>query len=473
MRRVIATVLLLSAAAGNAQDATTRPADAPKPDNPRVTPVVLAYRKARPAVVNISADRVVTARYGFGGFRGDPFGEVFPFPDVFSRPVPVKSIGSGFIIHPRGYAVTNAHVVSRAQRISVTTPDGEEYAARVISADPENDLAVLKVKLPEGETLPHLPLGGSDDLMVGETVIAIGNPMGYANTLTKGVISGIDRTLAFRGGVRFTGIIQTDAPINPGNSGGPLLNIRGELIGVTTAIRGDAQNIGFAIPVDALARELSALLDFERINRVVFGASVIQRHLNDGDAVFVEKVRPGSPADGKLRPGDRILALNGLAVRQIPEFTCAMLEVEPGRDVRLTCVRGGKRVRVTVPVLARPKPDGKALARALFGLTMRPITRQLARDLRLPVDKGLLVVGVDVGSPAHKLGLALKDVLFQVDRYYLTDLDDLGAALEEVRPGDVLRLGIVRGNEAIWAPLRTRKPPATRPAALPEQGTEP
>ena len=284
---------------------------ATRPANPRLTPVVLAYRKARPAVVNISTKKLARAKFGL--FGRDPFEDIFE--DTLASPlfrqVPVQSLGSGFLIHPNGYIVTNAHVVRRAQKITVTLADGSKYKALAISSDPDHDLAVLKINPLAGQQLAFLTLGRSDDLMVGETVIAIGNSMGYANSLTTGVISAIDRTMSFRDVVTIRGLIQTDAPINPGNSGGPLLNVKGELIGINTAIRADAQNIGFAIPIGRLAEELPHLLDFEGINRVIFGAVVVQRHGELEDELLVTEVRRGSPADGKLRVGDRIVALDG------------------------------------------------------------------------------------------------------------------------------------------------------------------
>jgi S1-C subfamily serine protease len=418
----------------------------------RVTPVVRAYRKVQNAVVNISTTKVVRSRMGF--FGPDRFDDVFPSPLV--RGVPVQSLGSGFVIHPDGYIITNDHVVRRAKEITVTTPDNSQYTARVISSDSRFDLAVLKVDPPDGAKLPHLPLGRSDDLMVGETVIAIGNPLGYASTLTTGVISALGRTMEFSGGVKYTDIVQTDAPINPGNSGGPLLNIHGELIGINTAIRADAQNIGFAIPVDALARELSALLDFERLNRVVFGASVAPRHTEEGDEVVVTRVRPGTPSEGKLREGDRIVSIDGAPVRQISDFMCIMVAREAGAQVELGCLREGEDVSATVVLESKPRPDGKALGQRLFGMTLRPVTPRLARDLRLPVSRGLLVVGLDESGPAAEIGVQLKDVLFQVGAYYVAKLDELGVILEDVRPGDEVRIGIVRGWVRAWAPIRAR-----------------
>jgi len=436
------------------------------PTDPRVTPVVLAYRKARPAVVNISTEQIITTRFGL--FGGDPFEDIFPIP--FVREVPVVSLGSGVIIDPSGYIVTNAHVIRRAQKITVNLDEKNKVPATVISADPKQDLAVLKVEPPKGVELPYLPLGRSDDLMVGETVIAIGNPLGYANSLTTGVISATDRTLDFRGGVQITGLIQTDAPINPGNSGGPLLNIKGELIGINTAIRGDAQNIGFAIPVDALAAELVNLLDFERINRVVLGASVIQRRGKAGEELHVAVVRRDTPADGKLHVGDQVLAINGKPVRQITDFTCRMLGVKAGEAISLKCLREGKEVTVSLTPKAKPRPDGNAMAQKLFGLTLREVTPELARDLRLPVEAGLLVVELEKDGPGEELGLKPKDVLFQMDRFYVKELETLGVILEEIKPGDVVKIGIIRGNVAAWVQVRSR---AEEPASRPAVGTAP
>jgi serine protease Do len=419
-------------------------------DDPRVTPVVLAYRKARPAVVNISTKKIIKARWGL--FGRDIFDEAFPSP--FVRRVPVVSLGSGVIIHPAGYIVTNAHVVRRAQEIAVTLADESSHAAKVISVDEKHDLAVLKIEAPADGELPHLPLGRSDDLMVGETVVAVGNPLGYANTVTTGIISATDRTLEFDKDVEYSGLIQIDAPINPGNSGGPLLNIKGELIGINTAIRADAQNIGFAIPVDALADELGRLLDFERINRVVFGVTVRQRHGKDGDELYIAAVRAGSPAHGKLRVGDRIVALDDKPVGQMPDFTCAMLAVRAGQTVRLACLRDGKTLSAAVTIRARPRPDGKALARKRLGVTLREVTPKLARDLQLPIDSGLLVVGIDAGGAADRIGVRLRDILFQVDRFYVKTLDQLGTTLEDVRSGQNVRVGILRGNIAAWVSMR-------------------
>ncbi len=429
------------------------------PNNPRVTPVVLAYRRAKPAIVNISATRVARVR---GLFNNPFFDDVFP-----SRPRRTTNLGSGVIIHPGGFVVTNAHVIQQARRIVVTTAEDVRYEARAIASDRACDLAILKLdpndplpgedgrRPPASNTLPHLPLGRSDDLMVGETVIAVGNPLGLSNTLTMGIISATDRTLRFGDESVFEGLIQTDAPINPGNSGGPLLNIKGEFIGINTAIRADAQNIGFAIPVDRLGDELVDLLDVERMKRVVFGARIVRPRRDRGGGLLVQQVRLETPAAEGLQAGDRVVAIDGEPVEQLTDYVFAMLSAEAGRTLRFTVRREGVRRTVEVTLARRPKPDGRKLAQRLLGLTLREITPELAREWSLPARSGLVVVGVDRGGPGDRIGVELKDVVFQVGRIHVGDLDELGAVLEDVRPGEALRVGVARRNIVAWATLRT------------------
>jgi serine protease Do len=342
----------------------------------------------------------------------------------------------------------------------VTLADKSACEAQVVAANAGDDLAVLKIEPKDGRPFPYLPLGRSDDLMIGETVIAIGNPLGYQNTCTTGIISALDRKLEFRGGRAYAGLIQTDAPINPGNSGGPLLNMAAGLIGVNTAIRADAQGIGFAIPVDRLTADLPKLLDFERLNRVVFGLTVQQRHLDTTEELVVTAVAPGSPAaKGGCRVGDRLLALNGKNLNQLPDYQFAMLNAAPNAAIKLTCWRNGKTLPLTVTVEPRPKPDGAALAGRLLGLEVRTVTPELARQLRLAARAGMLVTGVEREGPADRLGIRRGDIVFQLGRWYVTDLDRLGAILEDVTAGEALRIGIIRGRARAWTTIRVRRPP--------------
>ena len=452
-------------ASASALEAESRPADSGK--SLRVTPVVRAYRKASSAVVNISTQRLIPMGPRLFGLGDRPF-EDFRL-DIFTRKVPAISLGSGFLIHPGGYIVTNAHVVHRARKITVTLADKSGYGAAVVAANPARDLAVLKMTATKGRKFRFLRLARSDDLMIGETVVAIGNPLGYQNTCTTGVVSALDRTLKFAGGITYRGLIQTDAPINRGSSGGPLLNIAGELIGVTTAIRADARGIGFAIPTDSLLADLPKLVDFERLNRVVFGLRVKQVHGKDGEELLVAAVASGSPAaKAGCKKGDRLLALNGKALAQLPDYLLGMLAAEAGARVALRCDRGGRKVNLVVVVKARPKPDEATLARRHFGLTFQPVTPELARIRRLALEWGMLVTAVERGSPAARLGLRRGDVVFQLGRWYVTDLERLGAILEDVKPGQVLQIGILRSNEGAWTTIQARRidtlPPAGKKA---------
>ncbi len=449
----------------SALQAESRPADSGK--TLRVTPVVRAYRKASPAVVNISTQRLIAMGPRLLGLRDDPFKDFGP--SIFARKVPAINLGSGFLIHPGGYIVTNAHVVHRAQKITVTLADKSRYGAAVVAANPERDLAVLKMAATKDRKFRFLRLARSDDLMIGETVIAIGNPLGYQNTCTTGVVSALNRTLKFVGGTTYSGLIQTDAPINRGNSGGPLLNIAGELIGVTTAIRADAQGIGFAIPADSLLADLPKLVDFERLNRVVVGLGVKQAHGKDGEELLVASVAAGSPAAAAgCKKGDRLLAVNGQALAQLPDYLLAMLAAKAGAKVAIRCERDGREVNLAVLVRARPKPEGAALARRHFGLSVEAVTPELARLRRLPLEWGMFVTAVERGSPAARLGLRRGDVIFQLGRWYVTDLERLGAILEDVKPGQALQMGILRGNEGALTTIRARtidtSPPAGRKA---------
>jgi S1-C subfamily serine protease len=238
---VLSIVLAAPAGAGNEPPAAEARAS-------RRTPVVEVFESARDAVVSISSTEkvIVRSRSPFDSF----FDEFFEMPPSRERSRDI--VGSGFVIHSQGYIVTNAHVVARSSEQRVMFAGGAEYEATIVAADKSRDLAILKIDA--GTSLPTLPFGRSDDLMIGETVVAIGNPFGFQHTVTAGVVSAVNRDVTISREIVFEDLIQTDASINPGNSGGPLLNALGQLIGVNTAIRGDAENIGFAIPVTTTSR---------------------------------------------------------------------------------------------------------------------------------------------------------------------------------------------------------------------------
>jgi len=399
----------------------------------RRTPVVDVFEANRDAVVNISSTQVVSVRPGHGGF------EHFLF-EIFERPrhVETTSMGSGFVIHPDGYIVTNAHVVSRTVRREVEFANGRSYEARIVAIDTQKDLAVLKI---DSElSLPTVLLGRSDDLMVGETVVAIGNPFGYSHTVTSGVISATGRNIDVQEGVVFRDLIQTDASINPGNSGGPLLNILGELIGINSAIRGDAENIGFAIPVDQLIEHLPEMLNVEHLRRVRLGLLV-----GGGGVPRVNDVSRDSPAyEAGVRVGDVITAIDDRPVKRGTDFYFALLEKKIDEPIRLHLERNGKALAVTLAIREIPKPDGEKLAQSLFGLTLHELTDSEWRRFGLRPGNGLLVIGVHPRSPASRIGIEPGDIISSLGRYYVDSLDRAGMLLETVERGEDVPFGGLR-----------------------------
>jgi len=315
-------------------------------DNPRITPVVSAVQKVSPAVVNISTEAIVSSN-PFMSF--DPFTDDF-FRDFFdARPVQRsrKSLGSGVIIDPDGSVITNAHVITRATNITVALADNRTYSARVIGADPDFDVAVLKLQT--AAKLPYISLGTSSDLMPGETVIAIGNPFGLSHTVTTGVISSVNRSIRTEKRI-YEDFIQTDAAINPGNSGGPLVNIKGELIGVNTAIYQEGEGIGFAIPVDKIHLIAEDLLAYGKVHPAYMGIRVqdltpsLKQSLgySDNTGAVIFKIDEKSPADEKLQPGDILVELNGKVVSGRRAFAAYSKGLVAGEKVQFKIYRDGR-----------------------------------------------------------------------------------------------------------------------------------
>lgn len=388
----------------------------------RRTPVVEAYERVRDSVVNISCTKKVTVeRWGMG-----LFGDIFPMPHQFNE----QSVGSGSLIHQDGYIATNAHVVASGAQLSVSFADGSSYPARVVGRDLDRDLAVIKID--PKKPLSPMPLGRSDDLMIGEQTIAVGNPVGLQNTVTTGVLSALHRELNVAGRTVYRDVLQTDASINPGNSGGPLLNILGELIGINTAIRSDAQNIGFAIPVDQLRQMLPAILDCEKLNKVIVGIRVDAQ-----DPPKVVSLRDGTPAEkAGVRAGDMILAVNGKRIDRTVDYLVVMLDQKPGGDITLKLQRDGEMVEKRFPLVAMPKPDGLKLARERLGLTIAGAADEVAQQLQWRDHGGVIVLKVDPRGPAARIGVRPGDLLITIGPNEIRDVDDVGAILSEAEQGD-------------------------------------
>jgi serine protease Do len=376
-------------------------AGAPETDPARRSLVVDAVERASPAVVNISAEQTVVQRSPFPS-PSDPFFDQF-FRDFFdSRPRKSTrtSLGSGVLVDADGTILTNAHVILRGSRIHVTLVDGREFEAKLVGADADSDLAVLRI---QGRgRFPAVTLGTSRDLLIGETVIAIGNPFGLSHTVTTGVVSAIGRSL--RGEDRtYTDFVQTDASINPGNSGGPLLNIRGDVIAINTAIYGKAQGIGFAIPVDRARRVLRDLVSYGEVKRSWVGLVVqdvtpeLARHFGVDKGVVILTVEPRSPAaQAGLVRGDVIAKVDGHPVPTREEFESRVADAEPGHSLGLTVYgdEDGAIREVTLTAAAFPDAEADALLWSRLGFA---------------VDATLQVTKVRSGSPVARIGLRRGD----------------------------------------------------------------
>lgn len=380
----------------------------------RMTPVVMAVRKASPAVVNISTEQVIRARVNpFGAFLEDPFFERF-FQDFFEpyyREYRTQSLGSGFIIHPKGFIVTNYHVIERGTTIVVRLADRREFRARVAGTDAEHDIAVLRVDTPQA--LPVADIGTSADLMVGEPVIAIGNPFGLSHTVTTGVVSALHRSVRTPERV-YHDFIQTDAPINPGNSGGPLLNVYGKVVGVNTAIRAEAQGIGFAIPIDLVMRVVRDLLAFGHIRQTWWGFRLEESLRPRG--LEVTYLYPGGPAEtAGVRLRDVIVRVEGQPTETLEDFYRIWESLPPDKDVTIEVLRGMQSQTLRVRLQALTASQAADVIYQLMGLRGVLVTPQIRRRYDIPLEYGWLLTEVRPESPAAAIGFRPGDVVVQVN----------------------------------------------------------
>jgi serine protease Do len=380
--------------------------------NPRRTPVVEVVERVRPAVVNIHSERTV---------KGPAADQFFAAAPTQHR---VNGMGTGIIVDPRGYIVTNQHVVDDVNVIRVRLHDGTSHPARVVARDTEHDLALLKIDAPRPLTTIHL--GTSSDLMVGEPVLAIGNAYGYEHTLTTGVVSAIKRDVALNKEVQYKGLIQTDASINPGNSGGPLLNIHGELIGVNVAIRAGAQNIGFAIPVDSMIQATAELLSLRRRTGIRHGLIVrdlVETTNNPVDrSVRAEAVEPASPAfQAGIRDGDIIEAIDGIRIRCSLDVERAFLDKSGGDKMVVMVRRLGEVKKLTislpeVPTRVASSPIADVVRRKL-GVTLGPVELDVVTKANPQLRGGMRIESVDEQSAAASAGIQRGDILVGLHQY--------------------------------------------------------
>ena len=419
----------------------------------RRTPAVEAFEKNKDAVVNIATKYVKEyPRNSFYDYRS--LEDFFYGPRT--RRYEYSSLGTGFIVDARGYVVTNAHVIAGATEVTVIMADESRHLASVVAENAAEDIALLKIDA--GKELPSVLLGRSDDLLIGETVLAIGNPFGYDHTLTHGILSAIHREIEVKRDMSLKHLLQISAPINPGSSGGPLININGEVIGINTAIREAAEGIGFAIPIDQLQETLPAMIDPDTLSRLDFGATVGKPILPGGSAqsgpigAEVRHLRRNSAAEkAGLQQGDIITRCNGKSVQSALQLSLELLQLEVGDTVELefnrieAAKKGPVSRKENIKLKARPKPNARGLARKLFGIKVGILTGPMMNKYDIYGQVGdAVIMSIDRQSPAEKTGLEPGDVLKEMGDSEIKDLDDLGLKLEDVVAGDIVNLVINR-----------------------------
>jgi len=397
----------------------------------RTTPVVRAVAEALPSVVNIGTERIVSSPYSRWGEK-DPFESMFR--DFFAEQgaVNTTSLGSGSVIDQSGLIITNSHVVSRATKITVTFDDGSQCTAREIASDDFNDIALLMLEnLPDGKKFKPLKFARPEDLLLGETVIAVGNPYGLGNSISQGVLSAKGRKATFEGKVIFSDIMQTDAAINPGNSGGPLINLDGELIGISTAIFKDVQGIGFALPVKRVEDVLAKWLIPERFGDVSLGIIPGQRKNQAGSMdFFVEEIIPDSPAaKSGLKKDDRIFEINGVKPSSLLDISFILWKIQAGGEIRL---RISDLKTMAVKSEKIKYAGGLEMAKAKLGLGLQELTRKLAKALEYPFEGGLVVSDLPEGSENVSRG----DILVKLGEAPVNNAADIAKALIDKHHGD-------------------------------------
>jgi serine protease Do len=361
-----------------------------------------------------------------------------------------RSTGSGFVLTPDGLVVTNNHVVAQARQIAVLLADGREFSAEVVGRDASTDVALLRLRDVGRVPLPAVYLGDSDKLEVGDWVVAIGNPFGLDHSVAHGMISAKERVLGV--GV-FDDFIQTDALINPGNSGGPLFNMRGEVVGVNTAIMSGGQGIGFAVPINMVKDLLPNLRENGRLERGWLGVNIDDaRPGEDGRYLVVKDVFRRSPAaNAGIRPGDQVLAVNGKPISSYLQLLRKVALLAPGSETKLTLLRNGQTQEVSVKLAARPAQDTlQALASQgnvdQLGLVLRDLSPDVAGPLGYEAYSGALVTGVVPRSPAEQAGLVVGDVVTEVNRHRVKDVAGVRATLEKGGAGANVLLRVKRGD---------------------------
>jgi len=421
----------------------------------RMTPIVRAVQDCSPSVVNIQGQKSITQTA-----EGS-----------LTSPRQVNGMGTGVVIDPRGYILTNHHVVDGVRRINVTLRSGQTYVARVIARDKKTDLAVIRINSPKA--LPMVQIGTSGDLMPGETVIAVGNAFGYENTVTTGIISALHRNVQVNETQQYLDLIQTDASINPGNSGGPLLNIDGQMIGVNVAVRAGAQGIGFAIPVDKALDIATQMMSIEKIDNHWHGLKALALEGIDGP-VTVARVERQSPAQSSgLRRSDEILQIGSTPIQRPLDIERALLGRRTGESVPVLIARGGQQLELDLALAGRgtqvrSRPQTARVAKSTngdllqqetwqtLGLKLKQEPAASLRSLGVPYQGGMRVVSVRAGSSAAEQGVQQGDILVKMHRWTTTSPRDLRFIVnhaDKLAQSDSVKFYIVRGDDTFFGHL--------------------
>jgi serine protease Do len=438
------------------------------------------------AVVNISTEKVVKNQmrefFGPGQRRSQPrqgpqfgpqspFGPEGPFRDFrdffdkFFGQLPksfkTRSLGSGFIIDPKGYVVTNNHVVENAEKIKVILVGGKEYQATVKGRDPKTDLALIQIVNPP-PNLPYLKFGDSNSIQVGDWVLAVGNPFGLGHTVTQGIISAKGRVI---GAGPYDNFLQTDASINPGNSGGPLLNLKGEVIGINTAILASGQGIGFATPSNIAKFVIPQLREKGKVVRGMIGVQVQNVTpelaksfgMSEARGALIAEVNPGTPAQkAGLHRGDIIIEFNGHPIHEMNELPRMVADTAPGSKATLKVLRHGKEktFHLTITELTEQRRaqvrEERTGEKTPLGLEVENLDPNLARQFRLRDHKGVVVVQVESGSAAAEAGLRPGDMILEVNGTVVSTVKGYRTAMSKMKKGSVVRFLIKRMGRTLY-----------------------
>jgi serine protease Do len=421
----------------------------------RETPTVTAIRRAAPSVVNLHGQK--TIRQTAASMAGASS-------EVARQ---VNGMGTGVVIDPRGYVVTNYHVVEDVFEINVTLHDGSTTTAEIVASDPSNDLAVVKLR--GAGPFQTIPRGHSNDLMIGEPVVAIGNAFGYVHTSTVGIISALHRDIPVNETQSYRDLIQTSAGINPGNSGGPLLNIDGEIIGVNVAVRVGAQQIAFAIPIDQVLDTVTEMITRQNDRRFVIGMQ--GKADREGGLLIVDLSDGGSAQRGGLKAGDRIVKVDNDTITSQLHYAIAILDATPGQKLRMEFQRGDESYETfvaTLPSTSESSDPVASLAWQVIGVAVRPagdsFTRRMNSQMQTNYRGGLLITEVRPGSAADQQSLRTGDVLLGIHSWQTSSMADLAEILQhpEIQQGPNAKFYIVRRDQTLYGHMQLAAQPSTR-----------